>query len=205
MKKLALAIAALAIVASLLVYVLYTDRIEVIPGQVAGGSSLVDTQIKSTFEGVYSWSGVKSEKNGGACMIFQDANRPRPCASDTDCAIFDGYGYCVPEGGSSTCWFKPPPDEAHCLRGRLPGKYSLGPAERFPKVQIKKGPLEPAEFYGSDHAFWRVLTCLNVTPLGCNGGALNTNKIYKYGPIREIKDRLPLEPEKPDLKPSGEN
>jgi hypothetical protein len=196
-----LGVATLGIAAVILVY-LYTDRVANIPGPVTGGSPLV-YKVMGSFEGVHSFSGDSNATIGGGCLIFQDANKQRACKSNTDCSIYDGYGYCVTEKGSSTCWFKPNPDADHCLRGKtLPGKYSLGPAKAFPQVLLK-GTFEPAVPHGSDRVLWRVLTCQNLKAPGCNGGTEGVHKRSRYGPATEFKNKTKLYPEVPSKQPSG--
>ena len=124
---------------------------------------LVADKIQGSFQGKLSFGGDPNPY-GSACLVFQEVENRRPCASGCATRI-DGvsvYPYCDPSKdaqGISTCWYTPVPDIRHCKRGVNFRRqvHTLGPVDAYPL-----GANRPI--------IWRVLACQSIENGKCSKG-----------------------------------
>ena len=117
-------------------------------------------------------------KKGGGCLLYEPVAGPeaKGCANTSDCG--GPNGYCAISfftGNLPTpirkCWYKQ--SECGCFKSPdvdLP----VGAPISLPHIDPKAVP---------GKVRWRIITCQNITTLGCAGGAEGKNKRTRFGPI----------------------
>ena len=140
-------------------------------------------RISGTFSLVPDRNGPPG-RTGGACLVYQPQppRQRKSCETAADCAVGSAPGYCASEGSGESararsCWAKRADDCRKSPVVDLPKQVPLS----LPVVAIDALP-------ASALVRWRVVTCQNLTPMGCGSptGIEGVNKRTRFGPVKVV-------------------
>ena len=150
------------------------------PGDVVQVGQLItgSVTLKSSPAGANS-------KTGGGCLVYLSVPNAKSCSNDSECKIGNVTGYCASfdrspgQEGRKACWHRPDPES--CARKQSP----QDPLQENVPLTFNP-PTTPYPIGVKKPVRWRVVSCQNLTPGGCQHGIPDQDKKYRFGEIKQF-------------------